>query len=98
MGAQRNQFTIENFVIDTCTCMFRVIMLYNIITFRNGTGTGGTQEDLEQKKCDYEQALNEKLYFQHGETSKQLVIRVNPDCKVRDSVDKILNLFDIMII
>lgn len=63
------------------------MMVYDII-FRNGTGTGGTQEELEQKKCDYEQAINEKLYFQHGETSKQLVIRVNPDCKVCDSIDK----------
>ena len=88
--AQRSQFTIENFVID----MIRV-MLYDDIIFRNGTGTGGTQEDLEQKTCHYEQAVNEKLYFQHGETSKQLVIRVNPDCKVCDSVDKILSLFDI---
>ena len=88
--AQRSQFTVENFVID----MIRV-MLYDDIIFRNGTGTGGTQEDLEQKTCDYEQAVNEKLYFQHGETSKQLVVRVNPDCKVCDSVDKTLNLFDI---
>ena len=74
--------------------MIRVIMLYDDIIFRNGTGTGGTQEDLEQKKCDYEQAVNEKLYFQHGETSKQLVIRVNPDCKVHlcDSVDKLSDL------
>ena len=55
--------------------------------FRNGTGTGGSHEELEQEKCDYEQATNEKLYFQHGETSKQLVIRVNPDCKVCDSVE-----------
>ena len=59
-----------------------------ILIFRNGTGTGGSHEELEQEKCDYEQATNEKLYFQHGETSKQLVIRVNPDCKVCDAVDK----------
>ena len=31
--------------------MTGVIMLYDII-FRNGTGTGGTQEDLEQKKSN----------------------------------------------
>ena len=56
--------------------------------FRNGTGSGGTEQELEQKKCDYEQAIGRKLYFQHGETSKQLIIRVNPDCTVINQVKK----------
>ena len=57
---------------------------------RNGTGSGGTEQELEQKKCDYEQAVGGKLYFQHGETSKQLIIRVNPDCKVIDNWRKVV--------
>ena len=57
---------------------------------RNGTGSGGTEQELEQKKCDYEQAVGGKLYFQHGETSKQLIIRVNPDCKVIDNLRKVV--------
>ncbi|XP_020621334.1 sodium/calcium exchanger 2-like [Orbicella faveolata] len=64
-------------------CDGMVTLTYNTM---NGTGTGGTQEDLEQKKCDYEQATNEKLYFQHGETSKLLIIRVNPDCKNKNFI------------
>ena len=49
---------------------------------RNGTGTGGTADELEQKKCDFEHLVEAKLIFQHGETSKQIAIRVNPECQV----------------
>ena len=52
------------------------------MVFRNGTGSGGSADDLNEKKCDFEHAVDRKLIFQHGETSKQLIIRVNPDCQV----------------
>ncbi|KAL9986334.1 hypothetical protein ACROYT_G000471 [Oculina patagonica] len=64
-------------------CDGTVTLTYNTM---NGTGTGGTAEELDQKKCDYEQGIGEKLHFQHGETSKQLVIRVNPDCKNKNFI------------
>ena len=60
--------------------------------FRNGTGCGGTEEELQQKKCDYEETVGGMLYFQHGETSKQLIIRVNPDCKVMDDGRKVVTV------
>lgn len=49
---------------------------------RNGTGTGGNAEELGKKLCDFEHAVESKLFFQHGEASKQFVIRINPDCEV----------------
>lgn len=52
------------------------------MVFRNGTGSGGSADDLNDKKCDFEHAVEGKLVFQHGETSKELIIRVNPDCQV----------------
>lgn len=64
-------------------CDGTVTLTYNTM---NGTGSGGTEQELEQKKCDYEQAVSGKLYFQHGETSKQLIIRVNPDCKNKNFI------------
>lgn len=73
----------------TCTIIRRkgcdgmVTLTYNTM---NGTGCGGTEEELQQKKCDYEEAVGGKLYFQHGETSKQLIIRVNPDCKNKNFI------------
>ncbi|RMX37255.1 hypothetical protein pdam_00011391, partial [Pocillopora damicornis] len=64
-------------------CDGTVTLTYNTM---NGTGSGGTEQELEQKRCDYEQAVGGKLYFQHGETSKQLIIRVNPDCKNKNFI------------
>ncbi|KAJ7384559.1 hypothetical protein OS493_021190 [Desmophyllum pertusum] len=64
-------------------CDGTVTLTYNTM---NGTGIGGTEQELEQKKCDYEHAIGEKLFFQHGETSKQLMIRVNPDCQNKNFI------------
>ena len=54
----------------------------NLAFYRNGTGVGGTAYELDKKLCDFEHAVESKLFFQHGETSKQFVIRVNPNCQV----------------
>jgi uncharacterized protein YheU (UPF0270 family) len=53
-----------------------------MIVVRNGTATGGTEDQIEASQCDFEHVSDGNLVFQHGETSKQIVIRINPDCQV----------------
>lgn len=73
----------------TCTiirkkgCDGTVTITYNTM---NGTGTGGTADELEQKKCDFEHAVEGMLIFQHGETSKQIIIRINPECQNKNFI------------
>ncbi|XP_068693651.1 sodium/calcium exchanger 2-like isoform X2 [Montipora foliosa] len=64
-------------------CDGPVALTYNTM---NGTGVGGTADELDKKLCDFEHAVESKLFFQHGETSKQFVIRVNPNCQNKNFI------------
>lgn len=64
-------------------CDGPVTLTYNTM---NGTGTGGNAEELGKKLCDFEHAVESKLFFQHGEASKQFVIRINPDCENKNFI------------
>lgn len=70
-------------------CDGTVTLTYNTM---NGTGSGGSADDLNDKKCDFEHAVEGKLVFQHGETSKELIIRVNPDCQNKNFIVLLSNL------
>jgi len=57
-------------------------LLIHYISFRNGTAIGGSPDAEDNSPWDFEQIEDGSLTFQHGETSKMIVIRINPESQV----------------